>query len=356
MKTDQIPSFKKEIDSIPVPIDRLDQIISATVQEDHPRRPSPTRLRKKVLYRATAAVATLGLLLGSGFVSPAMASIMAQIPVIGSIFVQQGDPGLRNASEQGLTTAIGETLTSDGASMTINEVFYDGIRLSVAYSLVSQQPLDWDAQLRTDITVNGKETFFNRGQTRTGITPTYHVGIIDINPPADLPDQFELGLLFHEGENRQWQFNIPVIRQTDTQLITVNNTQRVADIELNVASIKSSAAGMLLTYNTITSADDHSDYRITFKVKDQEGRRLVTSSGGTSVEVRDGIRYSSSTKLFAPLGADVTALTITPYLSFSTTTGSVAVDQDRKEALPEAGPASSQVQATELESFTVVLP
>ncbi|MEK3789050.1 DUF4179 domain-containing protein [Paenibacillus sp. FSL K6-1230] len=356
MKTEQIPSFKKEIDSIPVPIDRLDQIISATCQEEHPRRPSPTRLRKKVLYRASAAVATLGLLLGSGFVSPAMASIMAQIPVIGSIFVQQGDPGLRNASEQGLTTAIGETRTNDGSSMTINEVFYDGIRLSVAYSLVSQQPLDWDAQLRTDITVNGKETFFNRGQTRTEITPTYHVGIIDIDPPADLPDQFELGLLFHEGENRQWKFNIPVIMQTDTQLITVNHKQRVADIELNVANIKSSAAGMLLTYNTITSEDDHSDYRITFKMKDQEGRRLVTSSGGTSVEVRDGIRYSSSTKLFAPLGTDVTALTITPYLSFPTSGEGVAIDEGHKESLPEQRSASNQIQATELDSFTVIIP
>lgn len=309
-----------------------------------------------MLYRASAAVATLGLLLGSGFVSPAMASIMAQIPVIGSIFVQQGDPGLRNASEQGLTTAIGETRTNDGSSMTINEVFYDGIRLSVAYSLVSQQPLDWDAQLRTDITVNGKETFFNRGQTRTEITPTYHVGIIDIDPPADLPDQFELGLLFHEGENRQWKFNIPVIMQTDTQLITVNHKQRVADIELNVANIKSSAAGMLLTYNTITSEDDHSDYRITFKMKDQEGRRLVTSSGGTSVEVRDGIRYSSSTKLFAPLGTDVTALTITPYLSFPTSGEGVAIDEGHKESLPEQRSASNQIQATELDSFTVIIP
>lgn len=356
MKTEQIPSFKREIDSIPVPIDRLDQIISATVREDNASRSLPTRHRKKVLYRTSAVVATLGLLLGSGFVSPAMASIMSQIPVIGSIFVQQGDPGLRNASEQGLTTAIGETQTIDGTSMTINEVFYDGIRLSVSYSLVSQQPLDWDIQLRTDITVNGKETFFSRGQTRTQITPTYHIGIIDIDPPADLPDQFKLGLLFHEGENKQWQFNIPVIMQTDTQLITVNNTQRVADIELNVASIKSSAAGMLMTYNTVTSEDDKSDFRLTFKVEDQEGRRMTSFSGGTSVQVRDGIRYSSSTKLFAPLGADVTTLKITPYLSFPTSGEGAAIDEGRKESLPEQRSASNQVQATEFDSFTVIIP
>lgn len=202
----------------------------------------------------------------------------------------------------------------------------------------SEQPLDKNIKLRTDITIDGKVTGFSGSETRSEITSTYHTGIVEIDPPADLPDQFKLGLLFHEGENKQWQFNIPVIMQTDTQLITVNNTQRVADIELNVASIKSSAAGMLMTYNTVTSEDDKSDFRLTFKVEDQEGRRITSFSGGTSIQVRDGSRYSSGRKLFAPLGADVTALKITPYLSFPTSGEGVAMMKIARNLCPNRGP------------------
>ena len=71
-----------------------------------------------------------------------MATIVSQIPIIGSIFSESGEHGLERVSELGLTQALGESKTVNGITITIDEVFYDGTRVTVGYSQQSEEPLD----------------------------------------------------------------------------------------------------------------------------------------------------------------------------------------------------------------------
>ncbi|WP_149093754.1 DUF4179 domain-containing protein [Paenibacillus terrae] len=65
--------------------------------------------------------------LGSGFVSPAMAETLKNIPLIGSVFQYTYDNGLRTAGKSGLTTTIPLSETQDGVTLHIKEVMFDGL-------------------------------------------------------------------------------------------------------------------------------------------------------------------------------------------------------------------------------------
>lgn len=80
--------FKKEVDRIKVPEDKLD----ATIQNSIKKGRAKKSFGKKIAYVSNAAALFICLLFGSAFVSPTMADTLAKVPVLGSVF-QLGDPG-----------------------------------------------------------------------------------------------------------------------------------------------------------------------------------------------------------------------------------------------------------------------
>jgi hypothetical protein len=76
-------SVKKEVDKIQIPDDKLEQRILLAIKNG---KRNKRRIGKKVFYFSSAAILLLGLLVGSAFVSPAMANVMSKIPYLGSIF------------------------------------------------------------------------------------------------------------------------------------------------------------------------------------------------------------------------------------------------------------------------------
>ncbi|MFE4430811.1 DUF4030 domain-containing protein [Peribacillus butanolivorans] len=80
-------NVKKEVDKIKIPEDKLDQAIENAIKRGKKKQRS---LGKKVIYFSSAAVLLFGLLIGSAFVSPAMAKVISNIPYLGSIF--QSEP------------------------------------------------------------------------------------------------------------------------------------------------------------------------------------------------------------------------------------------------------------------------
>ena len=73
------------------------------------------------------------LIIGSAFVSPAMAKVLSNIPGFNSVFEFAGDRGLKIASEKGLSDTIEQTVTDQNISLTFQDVFFDGTRLSLGY-------------------------------------------------------------------------------------------------------------------------------------------------------------------------------------------------------------------------------
>ncbi|WP_099156719.1 DUF4030 domain-containing protein [Virgibacillus ndiopensis] len=91
--------FKKDIDRIEVPEERLDKVIKTAMKGEKPKR----SLGKRIIYFTSAAAIFVCLLFGSALVSPAWADTLSKIPILGSVF-QLGEPGediLNKLNEQG---------------------------------------------------------------------------------------------------------------------------------------------------------------------------------------------------------------------------------------------------------------
>ncbi|TVX93632.1 DUF4179 domain-containing protein [Paenibacillus agilis] len=90
-----------------------------------------TNIWKKALIGTTVAAVVGGILLGSGFVSPVMAEALKHIPLIGSVFQNHNDAGLKRAVEKNLVAPLQQSVTHDGVTLAAKEMIYDGSRLSL---------------------------------------------------------------------------------------------------------------------------------------------------------------------------------------------------------------------------------
>lgn len=138
------PSTHKEADGMyagklykPAGTQVITQMEPAATQAGTRQAAAPVRLWKRRSFRSAAAVAVLGAaIFGSGFVSPAMADSIRQIPLIGSLFSSlELDLGLRNAGENGLTTAVDEAAAFDQTTLRVQETIYDGSRAVLAFTV-----------------------------------------------------------------------------------------------------------------------------------------------------------------------------------------------------------------------------
>ncbi|MGC7931072.1 DUF4179 domain-containing protein [Lysinibacillus sp. VIII_CA] len=153
--TDKIPSFKEGIDNIHVPLDKLDTIISKTIHENVQR--GKKSLRIKIVYSLSSVAVASILFISSATFSPAMANIVSKIPIIGAVFSDSGDPGLEKVNEQGLTNLIADTKNTGGTSITLDEVFYDGTRFTIGFSITSEKVIE-ESYLSSgpEIKINGQ--------------------------------------------------------------------------------------------------------------------------------------------------------------------------------------------------------
>lgn len=354
--TDKIPSFKNQIDGIHVPTEKLDEIITKTVQEHTPKRKQS--LRRKFVYSASAAVVAFGLLVGSATVSPVMADIVSKIPLIGSIFSESDDIGLAQVSDLGLTQIIGLSQTVKGDTVTIDEVFYDGTRFTVSYSLESQEPLAehyfFTNSGSIDFTIDGKTIDHGGSLGETAVTPTYRTGIYEIGAIDDLPKEFNFGLTFTGEDNKKWKFKFPVKAQTDLELVEINHTQTAGSVELSIPDVKIGPGGLHFNFQAVAKENNHFTINLDFKIVDDSGKEIVSHSGPTQSESVKGNEYTSGHRLFDPIADDVKELTVTPYLRLPTGGGGVEVDAAGNETEIEFKPYEGET--IEFESFTVTLP
>lgn len=314
--TDKIASLKNKINNIPVPTDKLDDIILTTVHEHAPKRTHS--LRKKLIYGASGGVAAIGLLLGSATVSPAMAGIVAKIPIVGSIFKESGDPGLSQMSNLGLTQVIGESKKIGDKTLTIDEVFYDGTRFTLSYSLESEKPMSEDYIDAMDFIIDGKQIAYGISNEITYSASTHHKGIAAIDTAKDLPETFSLNVMFIGKEGDKWEFSLPIHAQTNVKTIVTNYEQEAAGVWLSVTDIIHGPAGLKVNYKMEMKDGDLQKYMadlIGFRIEDDLGNELVLNTGSNYGFSEDGKINIEGNEMFNPISNNATKLTVTPYFN-----------------------------------------
>lgn len=215
---------------------------------------------KKVKRLGLTAAATLvlgGAVIGSGFVSPAMAATLENLPVIGSIFKNE-DPGLRVAAEKGLLSSPNASVTHDGITLKVSEAFYDGNRLSVSitregvdlkdvmmpWQTIDQSEkvkgyIDWRSTM--EAIVDGKPVkglSIDSGEV-PGQKDAFIFNVRKGLEEANLPDQFELTLVAKVTQvNEPFELKIPITKVQPTLSVNPEKTMSKGDFSYTVKQVQ----------------------------------------------------------------------------------------------------------------------
>ncbi|RXZ82620.1 DUF4179 domain-containing protein [Paenibacillaceae bacterium] len=182
-------------------------------------RRKPRFLRKAVYSGAAACIIFIGIA-GANIVSPHMVQALKNVPVLGSAFEMIGDVGLQLSSRMGLASKVNETATDQGITMTITEVLYDGIRLSIGYIIETSHDLRPDGEI---LFVNGKKVGFSSGGSGLPVNDQLYTGVLSYELRDTPLDHFNLILQFDHmvdwgiaDQPQQiqgiWRFNLPVAK------------------------------------------------------------------------------------------------------------------------------------------------
>ncbi|MEH7381020.1 DUF4179 domain-containing protein [Bacillus sp. JJ1533] len=309
----KFPEFKNELENIHVPVDKLDRIIQQTINDNRKQKP---RSKKIVLTTVGSVAAAFILFLGSATFSPTLAKVASEIPLVGTFFNESGDEGLQIAGKSGLTQVINQTAKDNGVTLTMNEIFYDGTRLTFGMtheSLVAIGDIE-----RPTILVNGKEINFSAGTSGKFITPSKYEVVMDIKPTEDLPEEFEMKVIIDAVGllPGKWKFEFPVKQSNEVTVIQLNKTNVIYDAEVTVESIKVGPAGTDLAIQiksdpNHTKMDPYLDLH--FAMIDDQGRVLRSLSGSGHGETIDGVEVANLDFLYTPIKDGVKSMTIIPY-------------------------------------------
>ncbi|TSB47795.1 DUF4179 domain-containing protein [Alkalicoccobacillus porphyridii] len=318
-----------------------------------------TKGRRKIIYALSSVAAIFGILVGSSYYSPALASSLSQIPIIGSVFGDSDLMTLQQAQKNGLTSEVGETQTVNGISVTLDELLFDQNNITLGLFIESEKELtDFYFGAGMDFTINGKNPPFASGTyDESVISPTTRTAIQEINVTENTPEQFEMGLILYGESGEEWYFSVPVEKISDIQTIPVHHTQTVENLTINVPEISISQTGLSLSY---TGTEMETDFELArgqnveFTITDQNGNKIEGTSGGVIGElVSDRIEFKSN-KPFDPIDSSVTELTITPHVVIPESGGGVEIDKDGNEK--EIPVKEMSLEPIEFESFKVKIP
>lgn len=317
--------------------------------------------KRTFVYALASIVAAFVILIGFSHQSPALASSLSKIPIIGSVFGDSDLMGLKQAQEKGLTRQIGETKRINGISVTFDEVLYDQNNITISLKMESEKELDEEYfGSGMDFTIDGKAPSGASGSYGEEVlSSTSRTAIETISVTDEMPNEFDLGLLLQGENSESWYFSVPVRQTNDIKKILVQHKETVDRIQLNVTEFSYGASGASVSFKSSEDAvlvDEGLDRagEIEFKMEDQDGNEIKSHSGGVEGErVKDKIIYTSN-KQFDPINADVTEVTITPYIDLPTDGGGVEIDENGEKT--ELEYKKDSIQSIEFNSFKVKIP
>ncbi|OMF26049.1 DUF4179 domain-containing protein [Paenibacillus sp. FSL H8-0259] len=245
-------------------VERDEASLEETPDKDISKHRSKRSCLSRVIISAASVAAGLGIIISLGFISPAMAETLKQLPFMESVFNLVGDAGLQKANKAGLTTNIQQSVTQDGTTITVSEQMYDGSRLSLV--LTRAQADGGDKGKWLDLTrmgeeagginniefrINGKSVNTGNAMASGGTGAPDSVIVTALSGVnLQLPEQFDLTMLVSiNGIDQPFRFEFPVSKNTLGDLVLVPGEVKVHDhIHLRVTRLElSQTSTRLLT-------------------------------------------------------------------------------------------------------------
>ncbi|WP_068614049.1 DUF4179 domain-containing protein [Paenibacillus tuaregi] len=269
---------------------RQDQVYASLAELAQPaghRTRKPVRRPGRVAAAITAAAMIA--ILGSGFVSPAMAQAFKQLPVVGGIFKLADELGLRTAGDQGLVAASNAFDTHEGVTLNIREVVFDGTLLSFpvereggnfqtgitgskdSSSDNSQESRNKAGAIQdVDLLVNGVSTADYPGGYRPeiqwGPSSNPDAALFQVLNNSDLsnansahlPDEFDLTVkIALKGIKEPYVISLPVRKNSDRVIVQSGDTKHLNGLDVTLEQIEFSPI------STILRMKIHADHELT---------------------------------------------------------------------------------------------
>ncbi|MBP0726768.1 DUF4179 domain-containing protein [Bacillus sp. RG28] len=171
----------------------------------------------KLIYSCLAFIILIGITCGASLASPAFASTLKKLPIIGSIFEKMGDKGLQEAKKGGLSKSLNETISIGDSSFTITDVMYDRSRISLGY-IFKNAPKNDPLSIFNSVSYkidNKNVTNLSSDISGDFINDTNFAGVINLYIPSEQNNvSSDLSITFKEsnGKKGDWQLNIPLTK------------------------------------------------------------------------------------------------------------------------------------------------
>lgn len=299
----------------------MSPIVRARLEETYASLPEMPAERKDRASRRrigkTASVAAAAVMLGatvfaSGFISPAMAHSIKQIPLVGSLFSSiEADLGLRAAGEQGLTSSVNKSFSYQDVKLQVTEAIFDGTRAAFLVKVSAPNLQDGlfdtgekkvklsNAIENVVFTVNGKgqddPDSFIKGGIHYSWAGESHPDVLIFEETfqassAPIPDAFQGEVTVKlAGIDHEFKLDVPFLKTTkDIIVLKPNVTQTNGEMSLLVSEVN-------VTPMEGETSDQLTHMRVA--VFDDQGRQLPAINGEGTLEnnsiVFDG-RYATT--------------------------------------------------------------
>ena len=232
-------NIKKAMEHIEVPLDKLDEAILNGVKVSTKQQQKP--LRKIAL----GLIATIFVVLVSGYFSSTMARVLATVPILGDFYynIEQQDKGLQIALSDANKVELNESVTSSDITVTFEEIVFDGERMHVIFSMDEYRDI-YPLNIFVDgILVNQSESL------RELESDTGYRGLWEFEFEEELPEAFDLTIQIRyiRGVEGNWQVTTPIQKVTNNEKVIVTNQQgQVDDIVYEVTEFKISDTSTVL--------------------------------------------------------------------------------------------------------------
>lgn len=305
MLLDDILKEKALKEKLALPKD-LDQKINDTLK-NLPKRKKHKHKAFRVTSTAAAAVLFAVICFSTAF--PAYARNM---PVVSSVFQYLSDKNLIDKEYVMYNSDLNLSKTSNDVTVTINSIVYDGIDLSIGYTVESKNEMNSvPHMLYKEFKINGKSANFGSGGTGQLLDKNTYVGVDSFSVAQDylpkelrsnnyvkLPDSFIMDLNIQEFSNGlkgNWDFKFRV------SLDKIKGKAQATKISVDLTALRPGLKVTEVIFTPVNTAirtveDFNTSNRdIGYVVYDDKGRLLNRKGGTGSGNPKVGSKYSEYT-------------------------------------------------------------
>lgn len=275
--------FQQEYEKIEVPQEDVLKAIKTGISRASSIATPKRRLKSYIL--PVAAV----IFISFSFIFPSMSKVMAEVPLLGKVYVNFNDLVGRNLASQQLITQLNETASYQGIDLSITSAYYDGAVIGVTFNVKGNVQTEPDGQLMGFYEIfDGKEGIADSKEL-VYMTPSEkgYSGHIQLNyPKSELPSDTTFPLEFKRiGEKEGiWKFDIP-ITQLSYETIQVNeeSSNFVADVKVHFDSIIEGKASTAINYTATFPREGKHD-QVILDIFDDQGKGIPLLSDGIDLE------------------------------------------------------------------------